>query len=328
MANQFGRKATLVVSSGSLGLDLSEMRFTFQTRNSDVETPNTLHVRIYNLKPQTVQKIGTEYNTITLQAGYERGNFGVIFSGAIKQVATGRENNVDSYVDIWGADGDLWYTDAVVNETLAAGATQQDVIAAILSAKTSTGTNIKFAEDATGLISGAGLGLVGATSRGRVLWGMARDYARDWANTNGFRWSLQNGEFVVVPITGYRPGEAVVLSSTTGLVGVPEVTDDGVHVRALLNPLIRIGCLVQIAQADINRITMQQQGLSYGSPSTAIVTTAAGFYRVMQAEFFGDSRGNDWYVDLMCLAVDVTVSDQSKSVSATGLTLVPVERRW
>lgn len=316
MANQFGRKATLVVSSGSIGLDLSEMRFKFETRNADRETPNTLYVRVYNLSKQTVARIGAEFNTITLQAGYETGNFGIVFQGTIKQMETGKERNVDSYVDIWAADGDLWYNNAVINQSLSAGATPLQIIETIVSNASGTGVpQMTFASDTTGLIAGAGLGTAQSISRGKVLWGLARGYARDWAQKYGFQWSIQNGQFVVVPVTGYRPGEAVVLSSTTGLIGVPVATQDGVRARALLNPLIRIGCLVQIEQADINHITMQQQGLQL-SPAIATLTTASGFYRVMVAEFSGDTRGNEWYVDLICLAVDVSAPDQSQSVAA------------
>lgn len=318
MSDQFGRKASLIVSTGTQGLDLSAFRFTFRTTNSDAQTPNTLYVRVYNLAPHTVSKIGTEFGIVTLQAGYETGNFGIIFQGSIKQTATGRERNVDSYIDIWAADGDQWTNFSVISQSIVAGQTPQQVITAITGASSANGTPpIKFADDANGLIAGSAAGTAQALSRGKVLFGMSRDYARDWANKYGFRWSVQNGQFVLVPITGYRPGEAVVLSSTTGLVGVPVATQDGVSARALLNPLIRIGCLVQIAKSDINQITTQQQGLTY-NPAIATVVTAAGYYRVMVCEFSGDTRGQEWYVDLICLAVDVTASNQNQSVASSG----------
>ncbi|WP_176080805.1 phage protein [Paraburkholderia tropica] len=318
----WGRKASLIVSTGTVGLDLSKLRFTFQTTNSDAQTPNTLYVRVYNLAPQTAQRIGTqgsaEFTTITLQAGYESGNFGIIFQGTIKQTAKGRERNVDNFLDIWAADGDEWYNFAVMSLSIAAGQNPQQVINSIVQAPSVNGVKpVNFAQDASGLIAGAAPGLKQALSRGKVIFGLPRDYARDWAAKYGYRWSIQNGEFVVVPITGYRPGEAVVLSSTTGLIGVPEATQDGVRVRALLNPLIRIGCLVQIAQGDINHIAQQQFGLT--SPKTlptATLATAQGTYRVMVAEFTGDTRGDPWYVDLICLAVDVSAPDQSQSVAA------------
>lgn len=317
MSDQWIRKAQLLIGDGKTFIDLSELRFRFQTENSDTQTPNTLYLRVYNLSKQTAAKIGGEYSTIIVQAGYQTGKYGAIFFGSIKQVEVGKERNVDSYVDIWAADGDIWYNGALLNKTLAAGASQQDILNAIVSATAPGGVQIKLATDAPGIV-GAAVGVKNALSRGKVLFGLARDYARDWATQNGMRWSIQNGELVVVPITGYRPGEAVVLSSTTGLIGVPVATHGGVNVRALLNPLIRIGCLVQIEQGDINHITYQQFGLSSSSAAlpAATPTTSAGFYRVMQAEFVGDTRGNEWYVDMICLAVDISGSDQSTSVSA------------
>lgn len=318
MANQFGRQASLIVSTGTQGLDLSQLHFKFQTRNADEQAPNTLYVRVYNLADSTVKTIQKEFTTITLQAGYADGNYGIIFSGTIKQFETGRERNVDSFLDIWAADSDEFYNFSVISLSLAAGQTPQQVIDAIQAAPSVNGVAaLPYATDATGLIAGAGAGTAQALSRGKTMFGMTRDYARDWAQKYGYRWSMQNGQFVVVPITGYRPGEAVVLSSTTGLVGIPEATNDGVRARALLNPLIRIGCLVQIAQSDINQITLQQQGLQY-APAVATVTTAQGFYRVLVAEHEGDTRGQPWYVDLTCLAVDVSASNQNDSVQAYG----------
>lgn len=338
MSDQWIRKAQLLIGDGKTFIDLSELRFRFKTENSDTNTPNTLYLRIYNLNKQTAEKIGPELSTIIVQAGYQSGKYGAIFFGSIKQAETGKENSVDSYCDIWAADGDIWYNGAFLNKTLSAGASQKDILSTIVGAEAKTslqpgaavipgGGQMKLATDAPGIV-GAALGVANTLSRGKVMFGLARDYAIDWAKNNGMRWSIQNGELVVVPITGYRPGEAVVLSSDTGLIGVPVATYGGVNVRALLNPLIRIGCLVQIAQADINRFTYQQFGLSLSRAAlpSATPTTSAGFYRVMQAEFVGDTRGNEWYVDMICLAVDIT-ADPNESVSATGLTLEPVETR-
>ena len=70
------------------------------------------------------------------------------------------------------------------------------------------------------------------------------------SNTD-FDGPFKTAGFVLLPITCFRPGEVVVLSSTTSLIGVPEAPLGGVCVRALLNSLFRIGCLVEIAKRDI-----------------------------------------------------------------------------
>ena len=36
-----------------------------------------------------------------------------------------------------------------------------------------------------------------------------------------------------------------------------------------------------------------------------------GYYYVMLAEHYGDTRGNDFYTDVICLAADVTVLPDS-----------------
>lgn len=315
MANQFIRKITLIVSNDSgQGLDLSEFRIRFHTQQSDVETPNTLWARVYNLSDATIQKIKNEFQTVTLQAGYENGNFGIIFQGTIKQWWEGRERNVDSFFEITAADGDIFYNFAVICQSIASGQSPQQELESIFS-QGQYSAGLPLSEDASGLIGGVP---AQALARGKVKFGMARDYARDWSAKYGYQWSIQNGKATVVPLTGYRPGEAVVLSPNTGLVGIPEATNDGVYARALLNPKIQVGCLVQIAQSDLNTLTIVQQGLRYGgTPAAAAITTAAGFYRVLVAEFHGDTRGQEWYVDLTCLAVDIT-APHDQSVLASG----------
>jgi hypothetical protein len=313
MADQFIRKATLIVSAGTSGLDLSQFRFRFETKQADQQAPNTLRVRIYNLAETTIRQIQAEFTTITLQAGYENGNFGIVFQGTIKQYFRGRERNIDSFLEVLAADGDEFYNFAVVSQSLAAGQTPQQILNAIFAAGP-TSPGLPFATDVNGLVGGVP---AQALARGKVLFGMARDYARDWATKYGYRWNVQNGQVTVTPITGYRPGEAVVLSATTGLIGIPEATNDGVQARALLNPLIRVGGLVQIAQSDINTLTVEQLGLTWTGLPSAAITTEAGFYRVLVAEFSGDSRGLEWYVDLTCLAVDVS-AQQNSSVKAFG----------
>lgn len=315
MANQFIRKITLIVSNDSgQGLDLSEFRIRFHTQQSDVETPNTLWARVYNLSDATIQKIKSEFQTITLQAGYENGNFGIIFQGIIKQWWQGRERNVDSFFEIAAADGDEFYNFAVLCQSITAGQSPQQILQTMFSAGQYS-PGLPLANDAMGLVDGNTP--APSLPRGKVMFGMVRSYARDWAAKYGYQWSIQNGQVTVVPITGYRPGEAVKLTSTTGLVFIPETTNDGIQIRALLNPLIRVGCLVQVEQSDINTLTTTQFGLRYTQTNTAAATTKDGYYRVLISEFHGDTRGQEWYTELTCLAVDIT-ADPNQSVQDAG----------
>ena len=52
----------------------------------------------------------------------------------------------------------------------------------------------------------------------------------------------------MVPASGYLPGEAVVLSAGTGLIGTPKANDKGIEIKRLLNRL-RIGGRVRLDNA-------------------------------------------------------------------------------
>ncbi|MFM0059200.1 hypothetical protein PQR64_26570 [Paraburkholderia phytofirmans] len=299
---QFGRKLSFrVTDNNGNGLDLSNFRVTFKVEQSDIETPNLLIVTIYNLSDDTSNRIGGEFTNVSLSAGYEGGSYGQIFMGNIKWIERGKEKNTDKYLRIWAGDGDQAYNFTMCNQALAAGTDAKSVMDYL------TG---KFAEQGIGKAADfdhfVGVIPPQALSRGKVMQGMARDHMRDWSTKNGFKWSTQNGNLVLVPITGYRPGEAVVLSSTTGLIGTPKADQGGVKCRCLLNPNIVIGGLIQLAHDDINTLTTNQLGLSINSIAISASTTWTGLYRVLVSEHEGDSRGHEWYTEITALAIDPT----------------------
>jgi hypothetical protein len=320
--SQFGRKASLfvirpsvtapgsVVPSPAGAIDLSEMHFTFKINQADLESPNNAVIRIFNLSDgssqSTVQTIiKGEYSRVVLQAGYENGAFGVIFDGNVKQFRKGRLSATDTYLDLLCADGDLGYNFSVANQTLAAGSTSAQRTAAIIKSMTPLGISAGSLAPSTG----------GVLPRGKVLFGMARALMRAEVQTQGATWSIQNGKINVIPLDGYLPGEAVVLDSMSGMIGMPEQTDNGIKVRCLLNPKITPGGLVKIDNKSINQIIKT-------NPKAAPVpfnqwtgiqlladVTSDGLYRVFVCEHEGDTRGVAWYSDLICLAVDAVTKE-------------------
>ena len=292
---QYLRKAGLLVAGGGSALDLSEMHFRFSVHTADVESPNNAIIRIHNLSDDTARRVRGEYSSVVLQAGYE-GAFGEIFQGSIKQVRFGKLNGVDKFLDIFAADGDIGYNFGFVNKTLAAGATSADVIDAAAKAM-----NVKTADLAKNHYT---------LPRGKVLYGMARDMVREVAATLGATWSIQNGELQLIPLRGYLPGEAVVLNKATGMIGIPEQTEQGISVRALLNPRLRIGGLFRLNNNEITQT--QVNSIVAFNDHKALVQRAPmsgdGTYRLLMVEHVGDTRGQEWYSDLVGLAFDPSVA--------------------
>lgn len=292
---QYIRRCNLLVSKANGdGLDLGSLRVVFKIQKSDAQTPNTAEIRVYNLSENTAKQIQKEFTKVTLQAGYES-NYGVIFAGNIKQVRMGRENGVETYIDIAAGDGDDAYNYAVVNTTLAAGAKQSDQINAAAGAMSGKGVGKGYIGDTGGK----------ALPRGKVMYGMARDYLRQSAESTDTTWSVQDGKLQVVSRTAVLPNQAVLLTSKTGLVGTPEQTNDGIKARCLLNPLLKIGVRVKINEEDVAMAKLPDTTKDNTANKPAAISSD-GIYRLLTVEHSGDSRGNDWYSDLVCLDVDAT----------------------
>ncbi|WP_407059277.1 phage protein (plasmid) [Ralstonia syzygii subsp. celebesensis] len=293
MTQQWIRRVSLIVGDdGSKGLDLSELHIVFSIWSATVQSPKHTVMRVYNVSDMTAKTIQKEFTQVALQAGYGD-NFGQIFTGSIKQVRKGRANATDTFIDIVAADGDVPYNFAVMNATLAAGWTAADVYNAILLSLKPYGVTAGYAPD---FPSTKGI-------RGKTMYGMTRDYLRELAQSIGAMWSITNGKLDIIPINGYLPGDAVELTSATGMVGMPAQTVDGILVKCLLNPNIRPGGLLKINNASIQKaaISTDYQAKNY-FPSL----DDDGFYKVYAMTQTGDTRGQNFYTELICTGVNGT----------------------
>lgn len=291
------------------GLDLSAMRIKFKVLAMDVDTPPTAVIRVYNLSDDTANRVQKEFQDVILQAGYEGGSFGQIFTGTIKQFRRGKEDATSKFLYIMAADGDAAYNFGVVSKSLAAGASPKQQIEAITQQTAAKGL-------ASGTIP-AELGTGGTLPRGKVLFGLARDRLTDIAATTNYSWRIVGGKVEFTKLTGYKSGEAVVLNAATGMISMPEATVGGIHVRALLNPRIIVGGRIQIDNASINQLTVKEQGFPRHTDLTfPAATTEDGFYKVLVVEHFGDTQGQQWYSDITALAIDASAApDESVKAS-------------
>lgn len=295
--DQYLREFKLIVFGSDLnGLDLSQLRCKFVVKRSDTMTPNIADIRVYNVEENTALRIRQEFKRVILQAGY-KGNFGVIFQGNIKQVIIGRESATDTYIDIIAGDGDRAYNFSVVNTTLAAGSRLEDQVQASIGAMQSKG------------VAGGFLGSFGgdALPRGKAMFGNSRNYLRDVAQSTNKTWSIQDEKVTFVSKKSYLPGERVILSSKTGMIGAPQQTNEGVNVKCLLNPMLKIGGRVEIDNKSIERLKINLAVA--GSPANIPAPlTADGVYYLLVIEHQGDTRGVDWYSNLICLNVDISTN--------------------
>lgn len=294
---QFGRACKLLVANaGNNALDLSALHIKFVVKRSTQMTPNVADIFVYNVEAETAKLIQKEFTRVILQGGYET-NFGVIFQGNIKQVIIGRESGTDTFIEIIAGDGDNAYNFAVVSTSLAAGATQTDIVKIVAGTMSSKGVLPGHLGEFTEV----------KLPRGKVMYGNARNYLRTVALTTFKNWSIQDEKVTFVDNKSYLPGEAVVLTSKTGMIGTPSQTTEGVNVKCLMNPNIKIGGRIKIDNASIAQYKLNlevvQTAANYPAP-----LTADGVYFVLVVEHAGDNRGQEWYSTMLCLNMNITTN--------------------
>ena len=305
MADNYLRTCTVALDGGPTitGGGSTDLRIAFRIFCSTIQTPNAAEIRIYNPSPSTAAQFKNKTGkVVTLTAGYES-NSGVIYKGQIKQTIFRKEDPVTTYVVLYCADSDNAYRQARLDTTLAAGHTPQDRVDAALKAMSPFGVSPT-------------LGVVNVDlcqpkyPRGIPLVGVARDTLRLVASSAGATWSTHQGQVHIVNPQMPVQGTPAKLNSATGLIGMPEQTEDGIIVRSLINPAFAVDTLVQIDQASIQQEAPDYQSVtseaSYKSTYLPIAgfIAADGIYRVIFMDTIGDTRGQEWYQNMTVIAVN------------------------
>lgn len=318
--DQWLRYFRLVVSidgRNEEALDLSDFRATFRISQAAVGKPCTAEITVYNVSQSTIDRIAVPTNAVVgskrlkviVEAGYQA-DHSVIFQGDLWWKSTGKEGDCETFMRLVASTGDRAQQFAVVNVSLPKGATQAQIFDVIAKSMAEKGVTV------------CGKPELMATKlpRGKVLYKMSADAMQGLADTNNFDWGYTTGGLVAIrkDRTYKKDEEVIVLNSSTGLIGRPMLTQDGVEMKCLLQPRIDIGALVQIDNRSILRgsydTSVGEGALMNNLAVTDAMLSADGLYRVVSREHTGDTRGNDWYTTIV--AVGVNASQQPMTPTA------------
>jgi hypothetical protein len=299
-------------------MDISKLRCSFSIQKTTLQTPNMLYARVYNLSPATLAKV-IEFTRVQVYAGYKYAAYGIIFDGEVIQYRRGKENPVDTYLEIHAADGDT-INSTTMFKTYPKGTKERQKLDDLNNIKKKLDPNFKVDQVDDKLY-------VDASLRDTVVVGHARDIERRMFLASGAQHFVDNGAFIAITEEHYRAGEVVVLSPNTGLVGLPEVTPQGIQVKCLLNPKLKLGGLVQIDSNLLSAVaytpgtaskTDDKGNVIPGDPTGGKVyntnmwrqnldsayTSPIGQYKILLMTYTGDTRGNPWYCDMTCIAMN------------------------
>lgn len=266
----FGRRYSLTVGSTKI----TGLRVAFKVRKTLSKEPNTAEITVTNLAESTRRQLQGKAIPVVLSAGYVD-NEAVIFTGDARFIDHVREG-ADWSTRIKCGDGERAYQFQRFKGSFAPGTPIADVIrACAASLSLNTGNlNDALAKPFRG----------GRTTfrNGFSANGDAIDVLESLLKSAGFTVSIQNGALQILQGGAAVPTSAVLLSSSTGLVGSPELgtpekkgQPPRVKAKSLLQPKIVCGGVVELQ-----------------------ATGFKGQFRVETVEHSGDTDGGEWYTSL------------------------------
>lgn len=277
----FGRRCRVIVSDDSgAGADFTDLHITFQIIKTYLFDIQYSVIKIYNVNRDAEAFILRKGTTVHVEAGYEGAYYGEIFQGDIIQSFGHWEGGTDFVMDIIAADSERFLNEAFVSNNIERGMTQRQAVERI-TAKASVPTKIKNISD----------GLKENTlPRGKVFFGMAKDYLQQIAKGSEATLYMNNGEVNIIKATDLPADTILKLSPASGLIGQPQQTELGIKAKCLLLPQIKVERCVQVDSQYI-----QERQLAMGTLQTKL--DPQGVYKIAKVTYSGDNRGSDWYAE-------------------------------
>ena len=270
-------------------IDVSSLRCVFKTKAVLGTIAQTCTLVVYNMNAATEKEIIEEGFQIAIYGGYDEGQYGQIYIGDIVQIYRNRENGIDYRLEIIAIAGAKEYCSNFVKSALAAGSTPREQVNQIAK---SADRKISVGEVSEELQEKP-------LPRGKVLFGTPAKYLRDicmWNDANF--WSGSDGKLVLKTVEQVIPEDQVlVLTPTTGLVGTPAYSDDGIHIKMLLDPRVVLQSMIKIDNEIIQRQAIQINAdgkQNSNAVNQNMIFDKDGEYQVFSVEHSGDTYGDEW----------------------------------
>lgn len=324
-ARLFGRKYRIVVyDQEGNGIDISDLHVKFNCKKTMSLDNSVSHITVYNLNSSTEGQIIQYARKVSIEAGYDN-LYGLIFEGDVIQAIRSKENATDYKLEIIAMDGDRFQSSAFNSYSIIRGQTMREALNNAF-----IGSSFKVNVDDSLATS-----LNDQYIRGKIVFGKAYDNTQNLISSvpNGIAYT-EDGTTYLTKISDEFSQDVIDLDYDSGLIDIPSQSEFYVDFKALLNPKIKLNRLVHIkaeyiVEAEYSDGNAQYslfegvdgyeansalyQTVNHDRESTGGYTLAkelgaqyTGVFRVVEINFQGDTRGNDWFVD--CRGVKQTGS--------------------
>lgn len=247
----------------------------------DVDKPSSsfskAKIELYNLSTQSRQAIKKGY-IVLIRAGY-KGIVDQVFVGNVSPYGIGaKRNGPDIVTTLECGGGESAVVMSKLDKSYGAGTTILQILQ-----DCATALHTENAINPEGINAGLAIGIPTVVfNKGFTARGPVSDTLDKILKPQGLEWSVQNGNLNIVPKTSYNGQQAIVVSSDTGMIGVPSLNEGFVKFSHLLNPKLIPGALINLKSEN---------------------TALNGFYRIRRSHFDADSHDNKWGLDCECISM-------------------------
>ena len=252
----------------------------FKIEKSTSGNPNKAEISIANLNPDTRKLVQEIDSTVIVQAGYSE-NTGEIFRGNLTLSTIEREGT-DWITKLIAMDGEVAYRNSRISRSYNPGISVEAVVRDVVQCMGLGDGNI--ADKLNTLVQ---RGTIKEYKNGMSVCGRCSNVLKKLSKSFGFNFSIQDNEPQL--LSGDRDTTnqvAVVLSTSTGMLGSPQVGENGsIQVRSLLNPLINSG-----RQIQVKRLIPRSEG-------DTRLAFDEGFFKAQKLIHTGDTSGREWFTD-------------------------------
>lgn len=262
---------------------ITDLHVSFDiTKSSDNKRKaNNATIEIYNLSNDTLKKLETQYLSAVISCGYVETGLTTLFVGQVTNVTT-RRSGADKITRLDFGEGYIELNHPKVKGIIPAGESVEKAIEEVR-------------KQMPGVSKGAyaGVNKDSVCLFGYPLSGNPRQILNEICETYRLEYRIDRGSLYVsdeAGLTDRSLSQAFVLSKDSGMIDIPYSTSEsgtklgkdktrrkGVQVKALLNGRIIPGSPIKI--------------------ESELIT---GWYKVVNARYYGGFNDNDWYIECFC----------------------------
>ena len=247
-------------------------------------------ISIYGLNGSTTTELINYGQGVKLSAGWANSAlpYGVIFEGTVYQPMWERIDGVNYKLRLRCIVGLLETTLNFTANNIAAGSNQRAAVAAMVqNAVTPLTANFDSNIPQSGYVN---------QSRGEVFFGQPSDYLQNIAKELKANVWISNLAANIRNIRQLQDNvPTVTYNANTGLIDTPQMTNDGVIIRVLLDPRLQLAGQIQLDPT----VAIAQQPRTQGS--YPYILDKNGTYGIVHLAHRGNSRGNTWETEVTAL---------------------------